>query len=97
MTIQSTSWSSIDSAQPWKSFVNPAGDAPIGARTDHGRKHVSKSYFTFDLSGLSGAKVVAWDYDVLLRTLRDFNTPTSPLMSFFSDPPSLDKYLGDLR
>lgn len=58
-SIQSTSWSYIDSAQPGKSFADPAGDAPVGARiTADGRKHVSKSYFTFDLSGLRGAKIV---------------------------------------
>jgi hypothetical protein len=57
-SIQSTSWSYIDSAQPGKNFADPAGDAPIGAKLDHGKKHVSKSYFTFDLSGLRGAKVL---------------------------------------
>lgn len=59
-SIQSTSWSYTDSAQPKKSFVDPAGDAPIGAKVtaDH-QKHVSKSYFTFDLSGLRGAKVIS--------------------------------------
>jgi hypothetical protein len=57
-TLRSSSWSYIDSAKPKTSFVNPAGDAPVGAKTDHGTKHVSKSYFTFDLSGLRGAKVL---------------------------------------
>ena len=57
-TLRSASWSYIDLAKPKTSFVNPAGDAPVGAKTDHGTKHVSKSYFTFDLSGLGGAKVL---------------------------------------
>lgn len=74
-TIQSTSWSSIDSAQPWKSFVNPAGDAPIGATTDHGRKHVSKSYFTFDLSGLRGAKVLSAELSGRETAVTDCSAP----------------------
>lgn len=58
--VESSSWSYIDSAQPKTSFVNPAGDAPVGAHvTPDGRKHVSKSYFTFDLTGLRGAKIVS--------------------------------------
>jgi hypothetical protein len=57
-TLRSSTWSYVDSAKPKTSFVNPAGDAPIGAKVTGGKKHVSKSYFTFDLSGLRGAKVL---------------------------------------
>ncbi|WP_208630663.1 DNRLRE domain-containing protein [Amycolatopsis kentuckyensis] len=59
LTLRSSSWSYVDSAAPKTAFANPAGDAPIGAKVaaDH-KKHVTKSYFTFDLSGLRGAKVL---------------------------------------
>lgn len=59
LTLRSSSWSYVDSAAPKTAFVNPAGDAPVGAKVtaDH-KKHVTKSYFTFDLSGLRGAKVL---------------------------------------
>ncbi len=58
-TLRSASWSYVDSAAPKTAFVNPAEDAPVGAKVtaDH-KKHVSKSYFTFDLSGLAGATVL---------------------------------------
>ncbi|GLY44228.1 hypothetical protein Amsp01_102510 [Amycolatopsis sp. NBRC 101858] len=74
-SIQSTSWSSIDSAQPKKSFVNPAGDAPIGAKVDHGKKHVSKSYFTFDLTGLRGAKVLSAELSGKETAVADCSAP----------------------
>ncbi|WP_244180802.1 DNRLRE domain-containing protein [Amycolatopsis pretoriensis] len=74
-SIQSTSWSYIDSAQPKKSFADPAGDAPIGAKTDHGKKHVSKSYFTFDLSGLRGAKVLSAELSGKETAVADCSAP----------------------
>ncbi|MEU0796303.1 DNRLRE domain-containing protein [Amycolatopsis sp. NPDC005961] len=74
-SIQSTSWSYIDSAQPGKSFVNPAGDAPIGAKVDHGQKHVSKSYFTFDLSGLRGTKVLSAELSGKETAVADCSAP----------------------
>ncbi|WP_442874700.1 hypothetical protein [Amycolatopsis sp. NBC_00345] len=75
-SIQSTSWSYTDSAQPRKSFVNPAGDAPIGAKVtaDH-QKHVSKSYFTFDLSGLRGAKVISAELSGKETAVADCSAP----------------------
>ncbi|HEY2057873.1 MAG TPA: hypothetical protein VGH57_05830 [Amycolatopsis sp.] len=75
-SIQSTSWSYTDSAQPKKSFVNPAGDAPIGAKVtaDH-KKHVSKSYFTFDLSGLRGAKVISAELSGKETAVADCSAP----------------------
>lgn len=75
-SIQSTSWSYIDSAQPKTSFVNPAGDAPIGAKiTPDRKKHVSKSYFTFDLTGLRGAKVLSAELSGKETTVADCSVP----------------------
>lgn len=74
-SLQSTSWSYIDSAQPKKSFVNPAGDAPIGAKVTGGKKHVSKSYFTFDLSGLRGAKVLSAELSGRETAVADCSAP----------------------
>lgn len=75
-SIQSAAWSYIDSAQPKKSFVNPAGDAPIGAKVtaDH-KKHVLKSYFTFDLSGLRGAKVLSAELSGKETAVADCSAP----------------------
>ncbi|WP_091618077.1 hypothetical protein [Amycolatopsis saalfeldensis] len=75
-SVQSTSWSYTDSAQPRKSFVDPAGDAPIGAKVtaDH-QKHVSKSYFTFDLSGLRGAKVISAELSGKETAVADCSAP----------------------
>ncbi|HET6711941.1 hypothetical protein [Amycolatopsis sp.] len=75
-SISSTSWSYTDSAQPKKSFVNPAGNAPVGARiTPDGKKHVSKSYFTFDLTGLRGAKVLSAELWGREATVADCSAP----------------------
>jgi len=74
--IQSGSWSSIDSALPKTSFVNPRGDAPIGAHTyADGTNHVSKSYFTFDLSSLSGARVLGAEMFTSETVVADCSVP----------------------
>ncbi|RSM36289.1 hypothetical protein DMA12_40970 [Amycolatopsis balhimycina DSM 5908] len=50
-----SSWAYVDSAAPKASFVNQAGNAPVGAHTyAGGTKHVFKSYVTFDISALKG-------------------------------------------
>lgn len=50
-----SSWAYVDSAAPKASFVNPAGNAPVGAHTyAGGTNHVFKSYVTFDISALKG-------------------------------------------
>ncbi len=57
-TVNAKSWAYIDSAAPRTAFVDPKGDAPVGAHTDgKGTKHVSKSYVTFDLSALKASTV----------------------------------------
>ena len=55
--IDRAAWSSIDSATPAKTITGD-GDARIGTWFDEQhRKHVTKAYFTFDLSGFSGATI----------------------------------------
>lgn len=57
-SLTPSSWSYIDSAVPKASFVNPRVNAPVGAyRYADGTDHVSKAYFTYDLSSLRGAQV----------------------------------------
>ncbi|MEV6828363.1 hypothetical protein [Amycolatopsis sp. NPDC051102] len=56
--IAASSWAYIDSAVPKASFVDQAGDAPVGAHTyAGGTNHVSKSYVTFDLSAVRGNRL----------------------------------------
>jgi hypothetical protein len=51
-------WAYTDSRLPRQSFVNPAGDAPIGARTgSDGKTHKSRAYFTFDIIRFAGTVV----------------------------------------
>lgn len=53
-----STWAYVDSQAPRTSFVNPAGDAPIGTRTGaDGKAHTYRSYFTFDLAGLRGQAI----------------------------------------
>jgi hypothetical protein len=48
-----------DLVAPGTTFADGTGDAPVGAwKDERGRHHVSKSYFTFDLSALSGARIL---------------------------------------
>ncbi len=58
--VRPTTWAYTDSRSPTRSFVDPAGDLPVGAwRDDRDRKHQSKAYFTFDLTALRGAHIVS--------------------------------------
>ncbi|MFI9386331.1 hypothetical protein [Kutzneria sp. NPDC052558] len=51
-------WAYTDSAAPDSPFVNPTGDAPVGARVDaDGTVHSTRSYFTYDLSRFVGGTV----------------------------------------
>src|SRR5438045_3194150 len=53
-----TSWGYIDSHTPGTNHLNPAGDAPVGKLRDaNGEDHRYRSFFTFDLSGLLGARI----------------------------------------
>ncbi|MDT7805385.1 MAG: hypothetical protein QOI78_8818 [Actinomycetota bacterium] len=77
-SLTPSSWSYIDSAVPKASFVNPRGDAPVGAyRYADGTDHVSKSYFTYDLSSLRGAQVLTAYLSAKETTVADCSLPRS--------------------
>ena len=58
--VAPATWAYTDSRTPNRSTVDPAGDVPVGAwRDDRDRKHRSKAYFTFDLTALRGARIIA--------------------------------------
>ncbi|MBV1853254.1 hypothetical protein [Catellatospora tritici] len=58
-SISATSRAYTDSKLPTQSFVNVAGDVPLGAWSDGaGAKHRSRAYFTFDISRYAG-KVIS--------------------------------------
>ena len=53
-----SSWAYIDATAPTRVFVDRDVPAPVGAwRDDRGRRHISRSYFTFDLSRYQGTEV----------------------------------------
>jgi hypothetical protein len=57
-TVTRSSWAYTDSLSPHRSFGNSTDDAPVGAwRDTAGKHHISKSYFTFDLSAFRGARI----------------------------------------
>ena len=59
-TLRPTTWAYTDSRTPLKSYVNTTADAPIGAwLDDQGRRHRSRSYFTFDISSFRGTRLVS--------------------------------------
>ena len=60
--LRPTTWAYTDSRTPLKSYVDTDADAPVGAwLDDRGRRHRSRSYFTFDISSLRGTRIVtAW-------------------------------------
>jgi hypothetical protein len=54
-SVWTSGWAYTDSRRPTQSFVNPSGNAPIGAWEDeNGEKHRSRSYFSFDVSRFVG-------------------------------------------
>ena len=56
--VTPTSWAYTDSAAPTSKFVNPTGDAPVGAQVyASGTVHSTKAYFTFDLSTFAGGTI----------------------------------------
>ncbi|WP_186382521.1 hypothetical protein, partial [Amycolatopsis rhizosphaerae] len=58
LEILSSSWAYTDSRAVHTSTADGTGDAPVGAwRDDSGKLHLSKSYFTLDLSALVGARI----------------------------------------
>jgi hypothetical protein len=59
-----------DSRQPHATITT--GDALVGAhRDDHGRTHVSKSYFTFDVSRLRGTSIISAELNIVELSAND--------------------------
>ncbi|WNM41484.1 hypothetical protein RMN56_09120 [Micromonospora halotolerans] len=84
--VSKSGWAYTDSQQPSKSFVNPSGDAPIGAWTDAaGTKHKSRSYFTFDVSRFRKAIIHKADLVIAERSAADCAT-AQPVELWRTDP-----------
>ncbi|WP_433355902.1 hypothetical protein ACQPYV_02475 [Micromonospora saelicesensis] len=70
--VGKSGWAYTDSQLPKKSFLNTSGDAPIGAWTDAGgKKHKSRSYFSFDISRFSGTVIHKADLVIAERSAAD--------------------------
>jgi hypothetical protein len=75
-TIARASWAHTDSRAVKVSFVNSAGDAPVGAWWDDaGKHHMAESYFTFDLSALRGARIFSAQASTAERSANDCAKP----------------------
>ncbi|MFF5172826.1 hypothetical protein ACFY3U_09355 [Micromonospora sp. NPDC000089] len=73
--VSKSGWAYTDSRSPGTSFVDPTGDAPIGAWADaSGAKHKSRSYFTFDVSRFRGAIIHKADLVIAERSAADCST-----------------------
>ena len=84
--VTKSGWAYTDSRLPDQSFINPAGDAPIGAWTDaSGVKHRSRSYFTFDVSRFRGALVHKADLVIAERSAATCAT-AQPVELWRTDP-----------
>lgn len=58
--VKPSTWAYTDSRAATTPFINPAGDAPVGARRDDdGKLHKSRSYFSYDLTGFAGKTIVS--------------------------------------
>ncbi|MFI6232507.1 hypothetical protein ACIBD9_02975 [Micromonospora sp. NPDC050784] len=70
--VGKSGWAYTDSQLPKTSFVDTSGDAPIGAWTDEGgKKHKSRSYFSFDISRFSGTVIHKADLVIAERSAAD--------------------------
>jgi hypothetical protein len=75
-TIARASWAHTDSLAAGVRSVNGSGDAPVGAwRDDAGKHHMAKSYFTFDLSVLRGARIFSAEAAAAERSANDCAKP----------------------
>ena len=57
-TLTRSSWAYTDAADPSHIKVNASGDAPVGASVDAKGPHVSRTYYTLDLTSLGGKHVI---------------------------------------
>jgi hypothetical protein len=56
VSVGATTWAYTDARQPARAHVDEAVDAPVGVwRDGAGKTHLSRSYFTFDISSFAGA------------------------------------------
>jgi hypothetical protein len=62
--LRPVSWAYTDSRTPNKSYINAAVDAPVGAWKDTAGRHVSRSYFTYDISAYRGQHILATGFVV---------------------------------
>lgn len=70
--IQPTTWAYTDSRTPSKSYVDTDVDAPAGAwLDDRGRRHKSRSYFTFDISSYRGTRLMSANFFVRETQVND--------------------------
>ncbi|GIF65301.1 hypothetical protein Ais01nite_33360 [Asanoa ishikariensis] len=84
--LRKTSWAYVDSRQPDRSFVNPAGNAPIGASLDAGgNKHRYRSYFTFDVARYKGSVVHRAEFVIAEQSAADCAS-AQPVELWRTDP-----------
>jgi hypothetical protein len=58
IVISPTTWAYTDSGVPNSTYVDPSGDAPVGAQVyASGTVHSKRTYFTFDLTKLAGTSI----------------------------------------
>ncbi|WP_433128703.1 hypothetical protein ACQPWW_02485 [Micromonospora sp. CA-240977] len=86
LDLQRSGWAYTDSYLPKKSFIDAAGDAPIGAWADaRGNTHKSRSYFTFDVSRFRKAIVHRAELIIGERSAADCAT-AQPVQLWRTDP-----------
>lgn len=82
----STDWAYTDARRPNQSFLNPPGDAPIGAwKDEQGKRHRSRSYFTFDVSRLADTVLHQAELVIAERSVADCTT-AQPVELWYTDP-----------
>ncbi|GAA1032755.1 hypothetical protein GCM10009557_32260 [Virgisporangium ochraceum] len=98
-----SSWAYVDSQAPRTTFIDRAGDAPVGTRTAaDGRAHTYRSYFTFDLTPLRGHAIRMGHLTVRETAVTDCTVPgvvqlwrTSPIRpnTSWRNPPAEQELL----
>jgi hypothetical protein len=56
-SITPASWAYVDSRTPNTTYLNPAGDIPVGKIQHAGADHIYRSYLTFDLREFRGRQI----------------------------------------
>ncbi|XVV06303.1 hypothetical protein ACQPW3_13305 [Actinosynnema sp. CA-248983] len=73
-TLRPTQWLSTDARTPFRAITT--GDARVGTwRDDSGKHHLSKTYFTFDLSRFKGTTVFTARLSAYETSVNDCATP----------------------